>query len=59
MTTSPSSSVSEQQLGLVSTDAGDVSGGNRRRRGAERDEDVTGQTGDNDEGGDDPDHAAD
>lgn len=54
-----SSSASEQQPGLVSTDAGDVSGGNWWRRGAERDEDVTGQTGSDDEGGDDPDHSAD
>ncbi len=54
-----SSSASEQQLGLVSTDAGDVSGGNRWRRGAERDENVTGQTGSDDEGGDNSDYSAD
>lgn len=53
------SSASGQQPGLVSTDAGDVSGGNGRRRGTERDEDITGQTGSDDEGGDDSDHAAD
>lgn len=50
--------LSEQQPGLVSKDAGNVSGSHRRWRRTEWDEDVTRQAGDDDEGGDNADHAA-